>query len=124
MTFDPIAVADALEVLRTELENELSGPDASVALSELRREIRFVIEQASAWALERGSYFDFVDPPAQCDAVDCILMLRRLSYDLRRLGVRGRMQVMNDNASSDRVGSESEGKTDGTHRSRRRSDED
>jgi hypothetical protein len=107
MAFNPMSVADALDVLRTELEKELSGPDARVAVSGLRHEIRHVIAQASAWAIENGSHFDFVDPPADCDAIHCILMLRRLSYDLRRLASRHGMQVMNDNASAREGKSES-----------------
>jgi hypothetical protein len=106
MTFDPMSVADTLEVLRTELEKELSGPDAHVALSDLRREILLVIEGASTWAIENGSHFDSVDPPADCDAVHCILILRRLSYDLRRLAWRLGLRPMNDNASGAEGGSE------------------
>jgi hypothetical protein len=100
MAFDPMSYADALEVLRTELEKELSGPDAHVALTVLRQEIGSVIEQASAWAIERGSHFDFVDPSPDCDAVHCILILRRLACDLRALARRDGMRAVNDNARS------------------------
>lgn len=112
MAFDPMSVADALEVLRTELEEELSGPDARVALSELRQELRLVIQQATTWAIENGSHFDFVDPPADCDAIHCILMLRRLSYDLRRLASRHGMQAMNDNGRDAEGRSERPSRTD------------
>jgi hypothetical protein len=95
--FDPWSFADALEVLRTELEHELSGPDGPVALAVLRLEIGFVVAQARAWALERGARFDFGDPPQNCDAVDCILVLRRLANDLRELARRDGQRVGNDN---------------------------
>lgn len=98
--FDPWSFADALEVLRTELEQELFGPDGPVALAVLRLQIGFVVAQARTWALERGCRFDFVDPPHDCDAVDCILVLRRLSGDLRDLARRDGQRVGNDNAGS------------------------
>lgn len=96
--FEPWSFADALEVLRTELEQELAGPDGQVALAVLRLEIGFVVAQARTWAAERGSRFDFVDPPPTCDAVDCVLILRRLASDLRELARRDGQRVGNDNA--------------------------
>jgi hypothetical protein len=98
--FDPLSFADALDVLRTELEEELSGADGQIALTVLRLEIGSVVTQARAWALGRGSRFDFVDPPPNCDAVDCVLILRRLASDLRALARRDGLRVRNDNGSS------------------------
>ena len=101
--FDPLSFADAVEVLRTELEQELSGPDGPVALAVLRHEIHFVVAQARTWASKHGSRFDFVDPPPDYDAVHCLLILRRLASDLRELARRVGLRVVNDNdnASAD-----------------------
>lgn len=96
--FEPLSFADALEVLRTELEQELSGPDGPVALAVLRHEIGFVVAHARTWASEHGSRFDFVDPPPDYDAVHCVLILRRLASDLRELARRVGLRVVNDNA--------------------------
>lgn len=98
--FDPWSCADAFDLLRTELELELSGTDGEVAVEALLLKIGAVIALAQTWALERGSHFDFVDPPPNCDAVYCILMLRRLASDLRELARRVGPHVGNDNGSS------------------------
>jgi hypothetical protein len=97
--FDPLSFADALEVLRTEIEVELSASEAQIALTVLRNEIAFVAAQARTWAIERGARFDFIDAPPDCDAVDCILVLRSLADALRELASRDALRVVNDNAT-------------------------
>jgi hypothetical protein len=71
-----------------------------VAVGALLLEIGFVGAQAQAWAIERQSHFDLVDPPPNCDAVHCVLILRRLAGDLRELARRVGLRVVNDNGSS------------------------
>jgi hypothetical protein len=98
--FDPRSFANALDMLRAELEGELSGPDPQVALQTLKREIGSVVAQARSWAIDHGSRFDFIEAPANCDAVDCILVLRRLADALRELAARDALRVVNDNATA------------------------
>lgn len=99
--FDPLSSASAMDALRTDLEQQLSGPAGRVTLTVIRLELTFVIAQARRWAIERGSRFDFVAPPPNCDAVDCILVLRRLASDLRELARRDGLRAVNDDGSSD-----------------------
>jgi hypothetical protein len=98
--FDPLSCAGAFDALRTELERELSRTAGEVEVETLLLKIGVVVAQAQRWALERGSHFDFVDPPPNCDAVHCILILRRLASDLRELARRDGLRVVNDNGSS------------------------
>jgi hypothetical protein len=64
-------LANALEVLRAELEDELKGNDAELALSLLRLELMFAVDQGRAWAAERGLPFDFRKPDANWTAKEC-----------------------------------------------------
>lgn len=98
--FDPWSCADTLDARRAELERELSRTEGEVAVETLLLEIGFVGARAQAWALARRSHFDLVDPPPNCDAVHCVLILRRLAGDLRELARRVGMRVVNDNAGS------------------------
>lgn len=94
----PKHLADALDVLQSELDDELKGEDAGHALSLLRLELVFAVDQARAWAAERGLSFNFVKPAPDCSAQECLILLRSLADVLRELASRTSMGVMNDNA--------------------------
>jgi hypothetical protein len=95
--FHPLHFANALEVLRVELEEELTGTDAELALSVLRLELTFVTGQARAWAAKHGVPFDFPEPDAECSAKECMLLLRGLAVALRELAARAAPPATNDN---------------------------
>lgn len=98
---DPAHLANALEVLHSELEDELKGEDAEQALPLLRLELAFAVDQARAWAAERGMSFDFPKPDPECSALECLLLLRSVADVLRELASRASMGVMNDNGWPD-----------------------
>lgn len=97
----PLHLANALEVLSVELEEELKGKDAALALSLLRIELAFAVDQGRAWAAERGLPFDFRKPDTDWTAQECLVLLRSVADVLRELASRGALGVMNDNGWSD-----------------------
>ena len=99
--FHPLHFADALDVLHLELTEELMGKDAELALSLLRLEIVFAVDQARTWAAKHSVPFDFPQPDAECTARECILLLGRLREALRDLASRAAPLPMNDNAGVD-----------------------
>jgi hypothetical protein len=101
LRFHPLYFANALEVLRTELEDELKGEDAPLALSLLRLELGFATDQARTWAASRGLAFDFPEPDPECAAQECLFMLRGLAVALRDLASRAPLPATNDNSADD-----------------------
>lgn len=97
----PVHLAIALEVLRVEIEGELQGANAEQALTLLRGELGWSVDQGRAWAAERGLYFDFPKPKSNCTAQECLVLLRSTADVLRELASRAALSVMNDNACPD-----------------------
>jgi hypothetical protein len=101
LRFHPLYFANALEVLRTELEDELKGDGEPLALALFRLELAFVTEEARAWAAVRGLAFEFPEPDPECSALECILLLRGLTVALRDVASRVSQSATNDNATDD-----------------------
>jgi hypothetical protein len=92
--FDPLSFANALELLRTEIEMDPQEADARPSLALLRLEIGFVVARARAWARERGLRFEFIIPATGCDVAESIVVVQKLATALHELASRADSHVM------------------------------
>jgi hypothetical protein len=91
--FDAASVAAAVQLMQSELQDELDrkeGDEADEALAQLRLDIASVTKRIRSWAKQRGIVAALPEPPAEsASPAECVHCLQRLAGTLHDLGYRG-----------------------------------